>query len=202
MLFIDPLRGTGQPMGGGATPTEGNQQPQIATTGDAPGLEPETGDEGNGGKRLVSQAELDRIVEDRLSRERAKAEKLREKERREAEAATLAANSEFQTLAQKRQERVLELEAMVTDREALAEKTARYERALTAQRDQLIAKVPTAIKALLEKMDIAEQIEWLAQNAAAVGGTPPPNLPNTPNGAKPNLTPAEMRQQKHFSARF
>lgn len=148
-----------------------------------------------------TQADLDRIVKERIEREQKKAEKAAEKARKEAEEAALAEQQEFQTLAQKRQERVLELEGQVSELETVKAQAEKYEKALVSFRDAQFENLPDHIKELLEGRDVADQLEWLSKHNEAVnpqqGGA---RLPFTPK-PKEEMT-AEQRRRIAYKPRF
>lgn len=72
-----------------------DEQTQTATTGDAAGQQ--TAD------KTFAQADVDRIVKERLQREQGKAEQLAQKAREEAEARALAEQGKYKELFEKQQ---------------------------------------------------------------------------------------------------
>lgn len=155
-------------------------QPQDSTTQTPP---PTSGakDGPPADDKRFTQAELDAIVRDRLDRERKKADEQARKAAEDAEAKKLAEQQEWQKLASQHEGRVKELEPR-------AQQADRYEAALKAHLATQRTALPAHITALLDKLDVAEQLEWIAANQDAL--TPPatpatPGVPATPKPATP-----------------
>lgn len=144
------------------------------------------------------QAEIDKRLKDRLERERKKSDVQAEKARAEAERKTLEEQGNFKLLHEKAQARVGELEAAQAEAEAqakaLTEKVERYEAALTAHRDASYKTIPESIRKLLEKMDLAEQLEWLSANAATLA-PPTTNINATRRNGGGAALPEETRNE-------
>lgn len=141
----------------------GQQQPP---TGDATGQQggSNAGGAGNGGTgddKRFTQAELDAIVKDRLDRERKASETKAQREREAAEADALKEQSKFKELADQR-------EKQLADLEPFKDKAERYEAALKTHLDAERKSLPAHITALLDKLDVAEQLEWIASNREAI----------------------------------
>jgi hypothetical protein len=137
----------------------------------------------NGGKdnkaqgsaeRLFSQAEVDRIVKERLEREQEKAQnaakKAAETARAEAEAKALAEQGEFKKLFEQASDKLKALESLQAQAEAAQENAKRLEKALVGYRDARFGEVPEHIQVLLKRMEVVEQIEWLTANAGKLAG--------------------------------
>lgn len=148
------------------------------------------------------QAEIDRRLKERLERERAKAEAGAKRAREEAEAAALAEQKEFQKLAEKFKTQVSELEPKAAQAE-------RYRAALEKHLATQIATVPEHLRKLLARLDVAEQLEYLAENAAALGtagkrepvpGTPRPGEPGAPTEAERARLKADT--QVYYRSKF
>jgi len=190
--------------GGGSGSAGSGQQPPP--NGDASGQQPPAGQPQNGGTqqdRTFSQADVDRIVAERLARAQQKAQADADKARQEAEQRALAEQGEYKTLAEQRAAKLAELEPK-------AGQVERYERALKAQVDHLRKDLPDHITALLDKMDPAEQLEYLAANRDKLVATPPPANPapninggggHTPAGGDPKEREAELRQRFRLGRR-
>ncbi len=121
-------------------------------------------------ERKFTQADLDRHIDERLKREREKAEAATAKAKREAEEAAAAKQGEFQTLAEKRAERIAALEADLAAAQAHKERADKYEAALAALLAQQRKGLPGHVTELLDKLDPADQLAWIAKNAEALGG--------------------------------
>jgi hypothetical protein len=147
--------------------TGGEQQ---QNTGDATGQQQagqqtgqQAGNGGSGDDKRFTQAELDAIVRDRLDRQRRATEAQQQKDREATEAKALEEQQEFKKLADQRAEKVAELEPFKA-------KAERYEAALTALLEAERKDIPEHLVALLDKLDPAEQLEWIATNREAIGG--------------------------------
>lgn len=151
---------------------EGDQQQQSGqqqpTTGDATGQQQGGGNagqqQGNGGTgddKRFTQAELDAIVRDRLAQAQRSAETKAQREREAAEAESLKEQSKFKELADQR-------EKQLADLEPFKDKAERYEAALKTHLDAERKSLPGHITALLDKLDVAEQLEWIAGNREAI----------------------------------
>lgn len=179
----------------------------INPTGDATGqVTANGGGEGEPGSAappaitFASETEFQRKVDDllkeRIERERAKADKQAQKAREEAQAEAAAKNGEWQQLAEQRAAKLAELESQVAGLDAATTKAQRYEQALAKQVEALRKDVPRHLVPLLDKLDVVEQLEWLAANRDTV--TPKANgVPATPRaqGGMDAAAQAEARQQ-------
>jgi len=182
-----------------------------SATADAAGAEAstpaaETADSDGTQKPAFTQADLDRILADRLSRQEKKLRRELEEQADKAKEEELADAAEWQTLAEKRQKQIAKLEeerAALQQQAAVAEK---YGTALTGYVERLSANLPPEITALLENMDAADRLAWLSANAekfakateaeAETNGAAKRPLPSTPpptSGAK--ITPEERRRK-------
>jgi len=85
----------------------------------------------------------------------------REKAQREADAAK--AQGEWQKVAEQH-------EARVKDLEPFKERAERYETALKAHLETARKDLPAHITTLLDRLEPDEQLTWLAENGAALGG--------------------------------
>lgn len=132
-----------------------NRETEDATGGDdatQPASEPE-----NSGEKRFTQDEVNRLIDDRLKRERQKADEKAKKEREDAEAKALEEQKEYQKLAEQRATKIAELEP-------LTEQVDRYQGALTSLLTAEKQNVPEHVAALLDKLDPVEQLEWIASN--------------------------------------
>lgn len=141
--------------------TEEQQQAEVEQpdTGDATGEE-----KGGESGQTFTQADVDRIVADRLKRESEKAEKKRQQEEADAEAKRLESEKKYQELAEQRANRIVELEketARIADLEAQLESS---NKALTAQLEALREGVPAHILELIAERDLPSQLDWLTKH--------------------------------------
>lgn len=142
------------------------------------------------------QRKVDDLLKERLERERVKADKQAQKAREEAQAEAAAKNGEWQQLAEQRAAKLAELESQVAGLDAATTRAQRYEQALAKQVEALRRDVPKHLVPLLDKLDVVEQLEWLAANRDAVA--PKANgVPATPRaqGGMDAAAQAEARQQ-------
>lgn len=138
------------------------------------------------------QKELDRILSDRLAREKAKTERAEAKARQEAEETSLKERQAFEELANKRQTRITELETQIGELDTTKQKLAKYETTfgniLKAEKEGL----DPSIIALLDRLDPLDQLNWLSENKAKakpaqktpVPPTPPPSDGKTVSDAE------------------
>ena len=129
--------------------------------------------------KTFTQADIDRIVKDRLEREKSAREKATAKAKEEADAEALKKNQEWQALAEKNETRANELLAKLGELEPLGDQVTRYKGALEKYLATKKKDLPKHVLVLLEKLDPIEQIEYLAANredlgkAGKVEGVPP-----------------------------
>jgi hypothetical protein len=126
------------------------------------------------------QEHINKVLADRLEREKRKAEKQANEAREKAEADAAAKNGEWQKLAETRETKITELTQKVTMLDEIQAKADRYEKALKAHLDTQIEGLPEHVVALLKKLDVAEQLEYITKNREALGqtqraGGPPPS---------------------------
>lgn len=141
--------------------TEDQQQAEVEQpdTGDATGEE-----KGGESGQTFSQADVDRIVAERLKRESEKADKKRQQEEADAEAKRLESEKKYQELAEQRADRIAALEkenARIPELEAQIEAS---NKALTAQLETLREGVPPHILELISERDLPSQLDWLAKH--------------------------------------
>jgi arylsulfatase A-like enzyme len=125
----------------------------------------------------------------RWRKEREKADADAKKQADEAEQKRLAEQGEFKKLAEAAEQRAKELEPHKA-------KAERYEASLA----KLLAKeregLPKHIIALLDKMDAADQLDYIAENREALGAKPaPPNVNATAGGGKATVDPKEREAE-------
>lgn len=149
------------------------------------------------GEHLIPKARFDE-VNGELKRLRKQIEDA-DRERQAREDAAAREQGRFRELAEKHEARIKQLEPI----QATAE---RYEAALKAHLDTQRRDLPPHITALLDKLDVAEQLEWIAANrealsaSAGTGATPPATaragtLPNPRPAAVAGPTPDDLKRQ-------
>lgn len=131
-----------------------------------------------------------------------KAEREAQKAKEDAEAEKLNNAQEFQKLAELRQAKVSELEKQVSELEPLRAKAERLEKALAAQLGAMKKELPVHITALLEKLDVVEQLEYLAANQEALKKPGAAGVPATPNPSGNGKMTDDERRKKAFQVRL
>jgi molecular chaperone GrpE (heat shock protein) len=184
-----------------------NQQP---TTEDATGQPQGEQNGGQGGQQqpaisFATEAEFQKRVDDmlkeRLEREQKKAEQKALKAKEEALAEAATKNGEWQQLAEQRAARLTELETQLATLDATTTKAQRYEAALGKQVEALRKELPKHLLPLLDKLDVAEQLEWLAANREQLAPTKTTGVPATPR-AQGNTDATAQEQARQQSASF
>jgi hypothetical protein len=175
--------------GDGRTEGDGEQQGEKPQEGNGTPADKAKPDE-----RAFSQADVDRIVAERLQREQAKATQAAEKAKREAEELAATQQGEFKTLAEQRQQRIAALEQQVAEVETQKARADKYEAALKQHLDAQRKDLPKHILELLDDKDPADQLSWLSKNAEQLGTTARPGIGPTP---RPSGNPAADRIQEN-----
>ena len=185
---------------------EQEQVTENSATGNAPGTEtpvvPATS-----GEKLFTQADLDKLIDDRIKREREKAKTQADKAAKEAEEKRQIEQGEFQKLAE---ERKTQLEQLAPKSE-LADRLSEI---VNKQLDSEIATWPDSVHAIMPKEDssLLERLEWaertrpLAQELMAAktpNGTPYPAQHSGTGGNKPATTKevAQATLSKAYASR-
>lgn len=189
-------------IGGGDGEGDDQESTKPPTNGDPPG---QGTTPPNGEERRFTQADLDRAIDERLKREREKAERDRAKATQEAEERAAAEKGEFKTLAEQRQARITELETerknVATERDDLKAKVERYETALTAQLTAARKDLPKHVTELLDRLDVADQLEYLAKHAGDLGGSSRAGTPPTPRANGQTTDPVNDYLRRAYQPR-
>jgi len=162
---------------GGATPPA-DTKPDDATGSD------------KAGGKTFTQAELDAIVEKRLSREREAQERKATEAQKAAEIERLEKDRKFEELANARKAEIDTLAAKAKDGETAQTQLARATTALEAYRDAQFGKLPEEIAELLSGKDIVDQLDWLTKNGAKFVA---PNAAGASPAKKGGGTPAPVK---------
>lgn len=144
--------------------------------------------------RLFSQVEVDRIIRERLDRQARTLASQAEKERGTAEVA----------IAHERQQLIDELEqhrSEVIQLKATADRVRRYEEALALYAKTLKANVPQHVLTLVERLDLAEQLEYLTAHREVVSTTSPPRTAPDINAAGGRASPVQDPKQREQEIR-
>jgi hypothetical protein len=178
----------------------------ITPTGDATGQDAPANGGGEGEPKAAAisfatdadfQRKVDDLLKERLEREQKKAEQKAQKAREDVLAEMAAKNGEWQQLAEQRAAKLTELEQQIATLDATTTKVQRYEQALAKQVEALRKDVPKHLAPLLDRLDVVEQLDWLANNRDVVAPKQPNGVPATPRaqGGLDAATQAEARQQ-------
>ncbi len=175
----------GQPAGGTPPP----QKPDPANTG-AP---PETG---AADEKKFTQAEFEQQMKERLARQQRQFEAQQREQQQMLEAKQLEEQAEWQKLANKRADEIKELKP----RAQLAES---YEKVVKNLLEVQTRDLPSGIQALLEKLSLVDQLDWLAANAATVKPQPASGSTNINaygrSASQPALSDEEYLAKKRAS---
>lgn len=179
--------------------TEASASAQPQATGTQPGKQ--AGPAQTTQERAFTQADVDRIVKERIEREKAKGEAAAQKARQAAEAQALAEQGKFKELSESQGKRIAELEATADELKAAQGQLKKYQQALSEYRDAQYAGIPDHIKALLEGRDILDQMAWLTANqeklkpAAPPAEVKPPDINATQRGVPAGRQTDEQRRE-------
>ena len=194
------------------TGTQGVVSPPTQGAGSAPQPGSDTqagvsagGDASQSGDRPVamifSQADVDRIVKDRLEREKTAREKAMAKAKDEAEADSLKKNQEWQALAERNAAKASELQAKLGELEPLSDQVTKLSGALSKYLEAEKKDLPKHVLVLLEKLDVVEQIEYLALNREALGRSGRvEGVPASPNAKQRSLSEEELEAARRGQA--
>lgn len=183
-------------------PTTGEATEQPTTPGEQP---PDNASGDNGGNdkpKLFTQEDLDRVVKERLDRERKKADADRKKADEDAEAKRLEAQQEFKTLAEKRAERILDLEAQVGTLEQITSERDEMQAALQGYLDKERDGLPDYVLSLLADKSPVQQLAWIAANRDKLGKQNGRGIEPTPKGQSDPRLPDEERRKVAWKPRL
>ncbi len=154
-------------------------------------------------EKLFSQDDLDRVVRERLEREKSARERSALKAKEEAEAEGLKAKQEWQALAEVKEKQAAELSARLALLEPVNATAERYRGALEKYLEAEKKDMPKHVLVLLEKLDPVDQIEYLAQNrevlkpASARGAA---GVPASPDPKERTLSEEEQERARRGQA--
>ena len=142
------------------------------------------------------QAEVDRLVKERLDRANKKAEAEAEKARKKAEEDALTKNKEFEALANTRQQEIEVKDKELAELKGIKEQSEKYAEAIGKIVKTQIEKLPKPVQVLLAKMNPLEQMEYIAQYAKDLN-LDLKDVPETdPNDASKKLTREAQEKSK------
>lgn len=171
-----------------------------ADSGAGSGAQPgdTTGTNGGSQPQTFTQADVDRIVQERLRRAEEKAAEATRKAQQAAEEKALKENQQFKELSERQAADLAamqaKIEGLTKDFESIGGSAERYKTALETHVKAQRKGLPDPICALLDNLDPVAQMEWLTKNAATLtnaGGAPPP----TPR-ANGSMNDAAIQQAK------
>lgn len=142
------------------------------------------------------QAEVDRIVKDRLDRERKKSEETAEKARKKSEEDALSQNKQFEELANTRQGKIVELEKKLQENETVASALQQYKEVVAGIVKNQVANLPKPVKSLIEKMDPLEQMQYLVKNAKELNIEIKPVPPTDTDDSNNKLQKEELEKAR------
>jgi fused signal recognition particle receptor len=145
------------------------------------------------------QRELERIIAERLERERRKLERERAEVERRAREAALAEQQDYQRLAEERAQRIAELEAELARLRELETTLEEYRALIRQQNEALLKHAPKVIRDALARLDPLEQARFLAEHADEL--RPRAAVPPTPDGAVTPRISDEERRRRTVSVR-
>ncbi len=170
------------PGAGGDAGTGGTGNAPGGQGGNQPGSN--NGTPPTGSITFASEAEfqkkVDEMLKDRLEREKKKAEEAAQKAAANAEAEAAKKNGEWQKVAEAKEREIAENAKKLAELDAISGKATKFETALQKQLETLRKDLPASITALLDKLDAAEQLEWLAANRESLTKKGPDGVPATP----------------------
>jgi hypothetical protein len=139
-----------------------------------------------------TQDDVDRIVSERLKREREKQDKDREKAEQKAREEALKEQGKFKEIAEQHERTIEEkdgqievLQGVETERDALQERLTTLEERLKGLIKPGLERVPEMFRGFVEEKPVEEQAAWLKKNADKLTGPAEPiGSPETPRPAR------------------
>ena len=173
--MTEDITASGTPQTGAEPGQQAGGIPSAGAVADSTTASPKPTTETTDDRRFT-QADLDRLVDARLTEEPRKRTK-------QAEAEKLAAAGEYQKLADEYKAQAdgaaVELEAL---RAQLAEMTTAVEATYRARIDALPKDAQKAVKSLPDGLSLAQRLAWLDANATLFTRPAPPNINATAQG--------------------
>ncbi len=113
---------------------------------------------------LKSALQKEREANKAHETEKAKAER----ERQEQERAQMEQQGQFKELAEAAEKRAAEAEAKIAELTPVTERVTRLEAVVKGYLDTERKDLPAHVTALLDKLDVTDQLEWIAANRDAL----------------------------------
>lgn len=159
----------------------------------------------DGGDKKFSQAELDRIIGERLERERERAKaEAAEEQRKATEAArrkALKEQEDFKSLSESQAAELAQKDERIAALEASEARVTALETRLEKINEARLGNVDEGYRSLLKNMTVEERADWVEANPKLVanatpGGSPPsPEPAGAPNRDKEADKAAEQNQR-------
>lgn len=211
VFYRKPDDGKGDGSGSGAS-DPGKQTPPASGTGNVPGNQAHSTDSNNGNPPANAitfateadfQKKVDELLENRLERERKKSEEAKKKAAADAAAEAAKQNGEWEKVAKQREIELGDVLKKIESFDSVQEQLKKYQDALTKNLETQRTGLPEPIIKLLDKLDVAEQLEWLAVNKEAVLKKSPDGVPPTPppNGSGTEQELKEAKEKFNRSTR-
>ncbi|PKN85438.1 MAG: hypothetical protein CVU46_11035 [Chloroflexi bacterium HGW-Chloroflexi-8] len=187
VFYRKPDDGKGDGAGSGSI--DPAKQTAASGTGNDPGKQTQQSDSNNGNPPAAAitfateaefQKKVDELLKDRLERESKKSEEAKKKAAADAAADAAKQNGEWEKVAKQREIELGDILKKVESFDSVQEQLKRYQDALTKNLETQRTGLPDPIIKLLDKLDVAEQLEWLAVNKEAVLKKSPDGVPPTP----------------------
>jgi len=152
-----------------------------------------------------TQADVDRMILERLATEKRSGEEKARKAAEKAAADALKDSADFKTLSEKQATALLDRDAELTQHRTQLETTSqerdKYKIALESHVKERRKDVPEHISGLLDVLDPVAQLKWLTDNAEKLGGTQLGGVPATPKPAG-NLDAVQREKAQERSKNF
>lgn len=174
----------GKPQG---QPVDGNTSPEEST-------EDTTTEEPKNDGPTFSQEDVDRIVSERLKREKAQAEEKAQKAAKAAADKALEEQQEFKQLAESRAADLEQANTQIETQQATIEATQteldEYKNTVLSIIEEQRKSLPDGVSTLLDKLSPLEQMAWLNENSTQL--TPKSSVPSSP---KPSFQKSDVNEQ-------
>lgn len=173
----------GKPTG---QPEDGNTSPEEST-------EDKTTEEPKNDGPTFTQEDVDRIVSERLKREKAQAEEKAQKAAKQAADKALEEQQEFKQLAESRAADLEQANTQIETQQATIEATQteleEYKNTVLSIIEEQRKSLPDGVAVLLDKLTPLEQMAWLKDNSTQV------NKSSVPSSPKPSFQKSDVSEQ-------
>lgn len=181
----------GKPAG---QPEDGNTSPEDST-------EDTTTAEAKNDGPTFTQEDVDRIVSERLKREKAQAAEQAQKAAKAAQDKALEEQQEFKQLAESRAADLEQANTKIETQQATIEATQteleEYKSTVLSIIEEQRKSLPDGVATLLDKLTPLEQMAWLKDNSTQVNKSSVPSSPK-PSFQKTDTTEQLAAEQRQF----